>query len=215
MRLREYIKENLKVWKKYLKFYNYYLLKPIASHTSSTLLMFTDSSKMGYGGIFNRDFIHGSFSPSWQELDIQVLEFSPIFLLVHMFANDLKSSRVLFHCENTAVVSALNKQISRNKSVMKLLRPLILTSLKFNIRLSAEHPRHEKYFMWSHFSFSNYYQAASRVRHESPAIASTATSPPPQFSSPAVELFLSSYRPSTLVNYQTAWMRVCSFAKSH
>ena len=101
--------------------------------------MFTDSSKFEYGGTFNRDFIYGTFLSSCQELDIQVLEFYPIFLLVHLFANKLKSSSVLFHCDNIAVVAALNKETSLNKSIMKLLRPLVLTLLKFNISLSAEH----------------------------------------------------------------------------
>ena len=47
--LSESIKEDLRFWENYLEFYNgINLLKLLASHTSSSLHMFTDSSKFGY-----------------------------------------------------------------------------------------------------------------------------------------------------------------------
>ena len=101
--------------------------------------MFTDSCKTDYEGTFKNEFIQGTFPDAWQSVDIQVLELYPIFLLVHMFAHKLRNSKVTFHCDNAAVVLSINKQSSRNKLVMTILRPLILLLLKHNVTFFAKH----------------------------------------------------------------------------
>jgi len=134
------MKSDLKVWKTFLCHYNgITLIKPLSETSSEQIHLYTDSSKLGYGGTYQSHFICGPFPEAWKFLDIQVLELYPIFLLVHTFSQELKNSKVVFHCDNMSVVSALNKQTSRNKAIMSLLRPLVLSLLKYNIVFRAIH----------------------------------------------------------------------------
>ena len=51
----------------------------------------------------------------------------------------LTNSKILFHCDNIAVVSIVNNQTSKDKLIMKLVRPLVLLLLQFNINFKAVH----------------------------------------------------------------------------
>ena len=59
--------------------------------------------------------------------------------LVATFASALTHTHVVFHCDNQAVVAILNKQSSKCKSIMSILRPLILLLLQHNISFRAVH----------------------------------------------------------------------------
>ena len=88
---------------------------------------------------FGTEYMHGAFPLVWQNYDIQVLELFPIFLLVQVFASTLANKFVVFHCDNLPIVSILNKPTSKNSKVMKLLRPMILSLLKYNVKFRATH----------------------------------------------------------------------------
>lgn len=47
--------------------------------------------------------------------------------------------KVIFHCDNQLLVEILNKKTSKSNGVMKLIRPLVLTSLKSNIQFKSIH----------------------------------------------------------------------------
>ena len=63
----------------------------------------------------------------------------PIFAMVSRMGRELADKKVTFHCDNIAVVFAINKQTSRNSRVMKLLRPMVLTLLRYNTIFRAIH----------------------------------------------------------------------------
>ena len=107
--------------------------------SSTDLHLYSDASKSGYGATYRRYFIQGLFPDSWKNFDIQVLELYPIVLLVNLFADELKNKSITIHCDNIAIVYALNSQTSKNKRVMYSLRPLILILLVNNIRFQALH----------------------------------------------------------------------------
>ena len=134
------MKSDLKIWYEFLLFYNGVTLisRPL-SVNSCDIHLYTDSSKHGYGGVYGKHFIKGSFPQAWQILDIQVSELYPIFLLVHIFAKNFANKMIIFHSDNISVVTALNKQSSRCKGVMRLLRPLVLKLLQHNISFTSLH----------------------------------------------------------------------------
>ena len=68
-----------------------------------------------------------------------VLELYPIFVMINMFADYLYGRKIIFHTDNEPLVHVLNKQTSKNRRVMKLLRPLVLVLLQKKILLKAEH----------------------------------------------------------------------------
>lgn len=128
------------MWILFLNHYNgITLIHPKANMSSTEHHLHTDSSILGYGATFGRDFVYGVFPPKWQDFSIQVLELYPIFLILHLFAEQLKHKHVTFHSDNLAIVQIINKQTSRCKHIMKLLRPMILTMLKYNISFKAVH----------------------------------------------------------------------------
>ena len=131
---------DMNVWREFLSVYNgTTIIACVPEVTSNSIHLYSDSSKCGYGGVYLSHFIYGHFLLSWRESDIQALEIYPIYLLIHIFSHQLKDLCVTFHCDNSAVVGAINSPTSRNKKVMGLLRPLVSTLLKFNIKFKAVH----------------------------------------------------------------------------
>ena len=140
IKINEYIKKDLTMWKTFLDNYNgiaFIHHKP--SINSNDTHLFTDSSKTGFGATYDKDFLCGTFPEYWQAQSIELLELYPIFLLVQIFKERLSHKRVLFHCDNEAVVQIINKQSSRVDKIMTLLRPMILTMLNYNIQFHAIH----------------------------------------------------------------------------
>ena len=134
------MKSDLKIWYEFLLSYNgVTLISPPVSYDSCDIHLYTDSSKIGFGGVYGKHYIQGFFPQTWQNYDIQVLEFYPVFLLVHIFADSFANKMIIFHSDNLSVVTALNKQSSRCKGVMSLLRPLVLKLLLHNISFISLH----------------------------------------------------------------------------
>ena len=90
-----------------------------------------------FGGFWVQQCIAGCFPQSWQGLDIQALELYPILALVGTFAEQMQDSVVAVWCDNLPLVHCINKLSSKNKSVMLLMRPLVLYLLSHNITLRA------------------------------------------------------------------------------
>ena len=106
---------------------------------SNELVFYSDSCLNGYGAIFNYTFVIGTFPKSWRKKDIQGLELYPIYLMVKMHEDILANKAVTFFTDNQAIVASINKQSSRNKFVMSILRPMVLTLLQNNISFNAKH----------------------------------------------------------------------------
>ena len=134
------VKEDLRLWLSFLKYYNgKHLMAQKPKVTSSSLHFFTDSCKRGYGGVFGRNHIRGLFPAAWRKLSIQVLELYPIYAMLHLYGRFLANCEVVFYCDNKSVVYNINKQSSKNKFIMKMLRPIIMLLLKYNFSLKARH----------------------------------------------------------------------------
>lgn len=132
------VKADLKIWSLFLSGYNGVTLIKHSSLSCNDIHFHSDSSKT-FGGVFQQNYICGLFPSSWQKKDIQVLEFFPIYLLVAIFRKYLGNKQVLFHCDNASVVASINKQSSKNKEVMAIMRPFILILLNDNITFKAVH----------------------------------------------------------------------------
>jgi hypothetical protein len=94
---------------------------------------------MGFGACYGPRWLQAKYTPQWQELHITILEFYPIFVLVSIFGHLMKNSNILFHCDNSAVTAIINKQSSKDRTAMKIIRPLVLLLVKFNICLRSKH----------------------------------------------------------------------------
>ena len=140
LRLNREVKSDLEMWLQFLSNFNgTTIIRTPSFADSDTLHMFSDASKQGFGATFGTHWIHGPWPKDWASQDITLLEFYPIFLLVHIFANKLRNSRIIFHCDNVAVTYIINNQTSKHPTIMQLVRPFVLTLLQYNITCKSEH----------------------------------------------------------------------------
>lgn len=140
IRITQAIKEDLNTWLQFLEHYNgITVIKHSPSVSASDLHLYSDASKYGYGATFGTRWFQGVWPTSWQGHDITVLELYPILMLVATFAHKITNSRIIFHCDNQAIVAVINKQSSKCKKIMQLVRPLVLTLLQSNIHFRAVH----------------------------------------------------------------------------
>ena len=111
IRLNKQTKDDLLMWISFLHTYNGKTL--IYSPTiadSSTVHFYSDACKSAFGATYGSYWIQGKWPTDWQREDITVLELYPIFLAINIFKLKLTNAHIVFHCDNTAVVTIINKQ---------------------------------------------------------------------------------------------------------
>ena len=133
-------KEDLQLWKSFLTTFNgRALYNFVWKGTSDDLHLYSDSSKSGFGGVYGSHFIQGKFPENWRCLNIATLELYPIYALMYIFRSSSANSQIIFHCDNEAVVSIINNKTSKDPRLMRLLRPLILVLMEYNIIFKCVH----------------------------------------------------------------------------
>ena len=140
IRLNKDVKHDLLMWESFLLCYNGVTIIRQPSLADSHYLNFTsDASKMGYGGTFGSNWIEGYWPATWVDYHISLLEIYPIYILLATFAHRIQNSRIVFYCDNSGVVDILNKQTSKHKLIMHVVRAIVLTQLKFNVNIVLRH----------------------------------------------------------------------------
>ena len=140
IRLTNEVKQDLRTWLVFLTTYNgVTYFRALNITPSDSIHMASDASKHGFGAVYGRRWLQAPYPTSWQHFHITILELYPILVMVHVFGHLLRNSNILFHCDNSAVVAILNKQSSKDKTVMKLVRPLVLYLVGHNISLRSIH----------------------------------------------------------------------------
>ena len=140
LRITKGVQEDLETWLAFLQSYNgitYFRALQIAH--STTIHMVSDASKMGFGACYGSKWLQAAYPESWQTHHITILELYPIFVLINIFGRLMTNSHILFHCDNSAVTAIINKQTSKDNTVMKIIRPLVLLLIKYNIHLQSRH----------------------------------------------------------------------------
>lgn len=143
IRISEAMKQDLRVWSSFLKSYNgaSYMLDQTWLDNDS-LHMYTDAAgSVGFGAFFQGSWACGAWPVDWQDNspDITFKELFPIVLAVEIWGDRLRNRKIMFHCDNLAVVHVINKQTSRSKRSMHLVRSLVLSCLNNNILFRAKH----------------------------------------------------------------------------
>ena len=107
--------------------------------SSSSLDLFTDSSNVGFGGYLGNKWFAGTWPDNWKQFHITIKELFPIVLAVELFAVELQNKCIVFHTDNIAVSHIINKQTSKEPTIMKLVRRLVVQCLRYNILFKSEH----------------------------------------------------------------------------
>ena len=108
--------------------------------SNDVLELFTDAaSTIGYGGYFGNEWFAGLWSDNCLRMNIAILELYPICLALHLWSYKLTNKCLLIHTDNMSVVSIINTSTSKEPSIMKLVRRLVLLCMRSNILIKAEH----------------------------------------------------------------------------
>lgn len=108
--------------------------------TSKELHLYTDAAgSCGYAAIFKSHWFSGLWSPTHAALNITFQEMLPIVLAFELWGEDLANKCISLHSDNMAVVCILNKQTSKDKQVMSLVRHFVLSCMRHNILTKAVH----------------------------------------------------------------------------
>ena len=141
VRLTKESKFDLQVWLNFLRSYNgksFFLGS--RWYTSKTLKLFTDAAgSLGYAAIFGKQWFFGEWPAVWKTFNITILEFFPIVLASKIWGPLMRNKCIVFFSNNQAVVEIINKQTSKDRSIMVLLRHFVLSTLKYNILFHAKH----------------------------------------------------------------------------
>ena len=141
IRITRQVKLDLLTWQEFLAGLNGKAFFIDANFlTGDYLQLFTDASgSVGYGAVCGPEWFSGTWSASWNALNITVLELYPIVAAVETWEAAWANSSVCFYTDNEALVAIINKQTSKEPCVMARLRLLILSCLRRNINFTACH----------------------------------------------------------------------------
>ena len=140
IRITKEVKQDLSLWHHFLTNYNgKSIIRLPHLGDSNTLHMWSDASKQGFGATYGTEWVQATWPVAWKQCNIAVLELYPIYVLISMYGLKIQNSRIIFHCDNEAVVTIVNNQTSKDKTIMNIIRPLVLLLLKYNINLQTEH----------------------------------------------------------------------------
>ena len=98
---------------------------------STDIQLFTDApAATGYGTVFRGKWFYGR----WKKANITFLE---LYSIVVAALEAWKNHRMVFNTDNQALVAILNKKTSNVKSIMHLVRILVLHCLCYNIEFKS------------------------------------------------------------------------------
>ena len=143
------MKADLSMWLTFLRDHNGVSVFRDQFWTSNhDMELFTDAAgSIGLGIYFQGKWAQAKwgehFKRESESNNITFLELFPILVALHLFGDSFQNKKVLFHCDNMAVVEIINKQTSKCPRVMDLLRPLVLQSMKLNTIIRAKHIKGE------------------------------------------------------------------------
>lgn len=106
---------------------------------SPDMNLFTDASDAGFGGYCDGLWFSGRWSSQLAEEPIMVRELFPIAAASAIWGNTWVGKRLLFHCDNEAVVNAWKNGSCKNRAAMKLIRSILAKAAQFNFVLYIQH----------------------------------------------------------------------------
>ena len=98
---------------------------------------------LGFGIFCKGQWLAAEWPDNWHHecitKEITVLEMFPILVAICIWGASLRNKRILFHCDNAAVVQILNTLTSKSDRVMDIVRIITLKSLQYNVLIRAQH----------------------------------------------------------------------------
>ncbi|PJE77719.1 hypothetical protein CI610_03354 [invertebrate metagenome] len=153
VRLNREAKADIRAWLHFIQSYNgVTLFLSDIWESSARLHFYTDASGIGFGAVLGTKWFFRKWSKDFESFHITIKELFPIVLAVQLWGNYLQNKCVLFHCDNSAVVAVLTSHTSKDSTIMKLVRKLVIKSLQLNFMFRAEHIMGKRNVLADHLS---------------------------------------------------------------
>lgn len=138
--LNEEARADIRMWFVFFKYHNgKTIFLSQVKESSVSLNLFSDACKKACAATFKSCWFVIEFPDTWQGKNIAFLEFYPIVVALQVFGKLLSNRCIIFHCDNKAIVDVINKQSCKDVELMKLMRHMVLTAMKYNIKFTSKH----------------------------------------------------------------------------
>ena len=141
LKISQEAKSDLRTWSLFISKFNgksMFLNDRLLS--SETLSLYTDAAaSLGFGTTYSSYWFYGPFPCQCRHLNITLLELYPIVVAVNVWGHLWRNHCIRFYTDNQALMYILNRQTSKDKYIMQLVRKLVLACLKFNILFQSSH----------------------------------------------------------------------------
>ena len=147
LRLSNEIKSDLRMWLVFLDEFNgvQFIPEP-AWFYSDSLNLYTDSSgaaELGCGCFLDGKWSFFPWPENWNSPDIMsdmsFLEMVPVLLAIYLWGKQFRNKKIILRIDNEGLVKVLNKQSSKSKRLMQLVRQFVLMSMSLGIVFRAMH----------------------------------------------------------------------------
>ena len=141
IRFNKEVRADLAMWLHFLDNFNgKSVLFPEEWESSDVTRLFTDASGLlGFAAVFGDKWFAAAWTDSLFPMQIAVKELFPIVVALEIWGSEMANRKILFMSDNMAVVEVINKQSSKEKNLMHLLRRLVMVCLSHNILFKAKH----------------------------------------------------------------------------
>ena len=107
---------------------------------STTMQLFTDASgTIGWGAYWSGRWLQGRWSEAQLHMDITWKELYVIVMAVHTWGSLWQRKKILFHCDNQAVVDIWESGSTRAKETMALVRLMYFSAARYNVNVCVIH----------------------------------------------------------------------------
>ena len=139
-KLTSQVKADIDIWLMFLKCYNGVSVFHSQLKAQVHGLLTADASDIGFGFFHGDSWSFGFWShPSYKACPIHIREIFAVYVCLLVFSSNRPNCSVLLLCDNTAVVSSLQKMSCKDPAMMRFVRKIVLLLLRNNIVCSFEH----------------------------------------------------------------------------
>ena len=147
-RITRDFRQDLEMWQNFLNHPSIYC-RPFAdfdkSVTAHQVNFFTDASRnfqLGAGGICDDEWFALKWDKNYMKMcqpSIEYLELYAVLVGVLNWIKKFANQRIIIFCDNISVVYMINRNTSSCKQCLTLIRILVLESMIYNVRISANY----------------------------------------------------------------------------
>lgn len=145
-------KEDIHMWLLFLQQWNRIsMFHDQFTTTADDMELYTDaSSSIGFGAFYQQQWMAEKWpqylwadinkcQESLPSVSMAFMELYPIVAAAVVWGSDWSRKKILFHCDNMATVSIINKGRSKTLSIMRLMRQLTWCAARYNFVFHARH----------------------------------------------------------------------------